>query len=79
MPAATSSSGRTPPSDRVRSGLAEISSAAYSTSASFAISDGWIWNGPAPSQRLAPLTSMPKPGHQHEDQAAERRQQQHRA
>ena len=26
------------------------------------ISEGWIWNMPAPIQRLAPLTSMPMPG-----------------
>ena len=36
--------------------------AAHSTIASFAISAGWITNGPSPSQLVLPLTSRPRPG-----------------
>ena len=45
---------------------------AYRTSASFISSEGWNWIGPAANQRRAPLTTTPKPGHQHEQQQHER-------
>ena len=47
---------------RVIFGRAAIIAQACSTSASFMISAGWNWSGPAPSQRRAPLIRTPKPG-----------------
>ena len=67
-----------PSSERVRSGLRGDQRAAYSTSASFASSDGWIWSGPAPSQRRAPFASMPKPGTSTSSRPRERDRQEHR-
>ena len=47
-------------------------SATNSRSANLANSDGWIWSGPAPSQRVAPFTSTPRPGHHHQEEQEHR-------
>ena len=49
-------------SERAIFGRAAITAAVCRTSASFMISLGWNWSGPAPSQRRAPLTRTPMPG-----------------
>ena len=45
-------------------------SATHSIRASLASSDGWTLSGPTPSQRVAPLTLTPTPGHEHQQRAS---------
>ncbi len=46
----------------MRSARRASRSATNSSTPSLAISEGWIWMGPKPTQRVAPLAVMPTPG-----------------
>src|SRR3954469_20715151 len=84
MPA-TTSSGITSCGERMRPGRCASSFAAWRTSASLAISDGWNCSGPAPSLRRPAPEPPPRAVHAHanprdlhREQAEERERQERR-